>query len=296
MSLAVVSAASAGNCRLFLSAASNSRPRSAPDSVMAPSRRPDRRVGMYQKLGDLDRIVERFGANNAEFAGDRIECLGGAGERAGMRHRGGAAALRLAELDGDDRLSGGAREPAGRLELFQVGNGLDINDDDFQFRLVGKERDVIGKRKAGFVAVGDQVCGVHAALFERLIEEQHHAAALPDQRHRSGLQPQRPILGERDQTALGADVAHAVRAGDREPGVGDHRGELTAELGAFGVEAFAKTRREHRGAACARGRAAAQQFRHARRRHQHDEVIGRLRQRGEIRIAGLVPRFPCGAD
>jgi hypothetical protein len=184
-----------------------------------------------------------------------------------MRHGGTAAAPRLAELDRDDRLSGGARQPAGGLELFQVSNGLDINDDDFQLSFAGKESNIIGERKTGFVAVGDQIRGIHSALFERLIEKQHHAAALADQRHLSGPHPQLAVLGERHQAAFGADVPHAVRARDRESGAVDHGGEFAAEFGAIGVKPFAKTRREHSGAARARGRAVAQQFRHSRRRH-----------------------------
>ena len=53
----------------------------------------DRRIRMHQKLGDLHGIVQRLGANNAKVCGDRVKRLGGAGERAGMRHRGAAAAL-----------------------------------------------------------------------------------------------------------------------------------------------------------------------------------------------------------
>ena len=95
---------------------------------------------------------------------------------------------------------------------------------------------------------------------------------------RSSVSVTRRLLAQMFPMQFGPETASPVSA--------ITRGEFAAELGALGVKAFAEARREHRGAARARGRAAAQHFRHARRRHQDDEVIGRLGQRGEIRIAG----------
>ncbi len=246
------------------------------------------RARVRQKLGDFDGIVERVGADDAEFAGDGVERFDRTGERAGMRHGGAAALLRLAELDRNDRLAGGAGVEGCGLELVEVRDRLDVDDDDFQFRLIGKERDVIGNAQAGFIAAGDQIFGVHAALFERGVHEQHHTAALSDQRHRPLPQGQRPVFRERHETRLGADVAHAVRAGDGEPGLGDHVGQFAPKFGGILIEGLAETRREDRCAARSRGGAAAQQFRHTRRRHQDDEVVRRLRQRLEVRVASFV--------
>ena len=159
LSRSVVAGSSGWNSSPLRSAASSSMPRNAPDSVTAPSRRPVRRAGVDEQFGDLDRVVERVGADDAGFAGDGVERLDAAGERAGMRQRGAAAGFRLAELDGDHRLAGGARQPAGGLELRDLRDRLDIDDDDLELGLVGEERDVVGERQSGLVAAGDQVAG-----------------------------------------------------------------------------------------------------------------------------------------
>ena len=61
-----------------------------------------------------------------------------------MRHRGVAAAFRLAEFYGDDGLAGGARHAARGLEFLDIGDRLDIDDDDFQLGLIGEEGDIVG--------------------------------------------------------------------------------------------------------------------------------------------------------
>ena len=166
---------------------------------------------------------------------------------------------------------------------------LDIDDDDLELRLVGEEGDVVGDREPGLVAAGDQIFRPDAALLQRLVGEDHHAAALADERDRARPHRQRTVLGQRDEAAPGADIAHAVRARHGEPGVRDHRGEFAAERGGLRIEAFAEAGGEHRGAARAGGGAALERLDHACRRHQHHHVVGRFGQRFEIRIAGLAP-------
>ena len=109
--------------------------------------------------------------------------------------------------------------PAGGLECREIRDRLDIDDDDLELRLVGEEGDVVGDRKAGLVAAGDQIFRRDAALLQRLIGEDHHAAALADERDRAAPHRQRAVLGKRDEAALGADIAHAVRARHAEPGL-----------------------------------------------------------------------------
>ena len=111
----------------------------------------------------------------------------------------------------------------------RVRDRLHIDDDDLELGLVGEEGHVVRHRQAGFVAAGDQIFGTDAALLERRIDEDHHAAALPDQRDRAGAHRQRPVLGQRHQPALGADIAHAVGARYAEAGFRDHGRELAAE-------------------------------------------------------------------
>ena len=155
--------------------------------------------------------------------------------------------------------------------------------------LVGEEGDVVRDREPGFVAAGDQIVGEDAALLQRLVGEDHHAAALADERDRARLHRQRAVLGQGHEAAAGADIAQAVRARHREPGVRDHGGELASEYGRFSVEAFAEAGREDRCAARAGGGAAPEGLDDARCRHQHHHVVGGLRQRFEVGIAGRVP-------
>ena len=244
---------------------------------------------MGEQLRDLDQVVEGVGAHHAGFACDGVERLHAAGERAGMRERRLPALFRLAHLQGDDVLAGGARHAAGGLEFLKLRDRLDIDGDDFQFRLIREIGDVVAGREPGLVAAGDEILRRDAALLQRGVGEDHHAAALADQRNRPFLHREHAVFGERDQAGFGADIAHAVRARHREAGFRDDRGELAAEARGFRVEAFAEARGKNGGAARARRRARAQRVGDAGGRHQHDQMIGRFRQRLEIGIAGLVP-------
>jgi hypothetical protein len=113
--------------------------------------------GMDQEFGDFDGIVEGFGPDDAEFTAHRVEGLGRSGERSRVRHGGLPPCLRLAELDGDDRLAGRPGDFAGPRKPGNVGDRLHIDDDDFELRLASEERDVIGDGQTGFVPARDQI-------------------------------------------------------------------------------------------------------------------------------------------
>src|SRR6185437_671424 len=68
----------------------------------------------------------------------------------------------------------------------------------------------------------------------------------------------------------------------------DTASQVAAERFGPAVERLAEAGGEYRGAAGARGGAAAQQLGHGGCRHYHDQMVGRLRQGGEIRVAGRV--------
>ena len=89
-----------------------------------------RRLGMDEAFGGLDQFVEAAHADHAFAGRDRIESLDRAGQRAGMRHRGGAAAFGRAELERDHRLAGGARGLAGLAEHLGVTHAFEIDHDD----------------------------------------------------------------------------------------------------------------------------------------------------------------------
>src|SRR5262249_56627640 len=103
------------------------------------------------------------------------------------------------------------------------------------------------------VSVGDQILVGYAARLERRIGEDHHAAALADQRDRPFTQFERSVLSERDEPALGTDIAHAVRTRYAKPGVGDHGRELAPERSSLAVKGFPESGGEHGRAARARG-------------------------------------------
>jgi hypothetical protein len=184
-----------------------------------------------------------------------------------------------------------ARHAASSLECRKVRDRFDVDGDDLELRLVGEIGDVVAGRQTGLIAAGDKILGGDAALLQRGVGENHHAAALADQRDRAFLHPEHAVFGERDEAALGADIAHAVRARHREAGFRDNGGKLAAKAGGLGVVRFAEARGKHGGAARARRRARAQRFRHAGGRHQHDQMVGGLGQRLEVGITGLVPDF-----
>ena len=64
-----------------------------------------------EELDRLDRVLERIEADHAGAAGDGVERLGAAGERAGMRQRRGARGLGCADLHRHDGLAVGAGAP-----------------------------------------------------------------------------------------------------------------------------------------------------------------------------------------
>ena len=195
---------------------------------------------MRQQFAKLHRVVERVGADDARFSGDRVEGGDRARQRPRMRQRGLAAFLRLPELDRDDRLARGARVLAGGDELLDVGDGLDIDENDLQRVVAGEIGDVVGDAQARLVAAGDEVARAHAAFLERLIDEDHHAAALADERHLARRHVLRTILGQRHEPRGLADVAHAVGAGHADARSRDGLAQLLAERRARFVERLAE--------------------------------------------------------
>jgi hypothetical protein len=73
------------------------------------------------------------------------------------------------------------------------------------------------------------------------------------------------------------------------PGLRDNGRELASERRRLGIEALTEAGGKDRGAAGAGGGAALERIDDAGRRHQHDHMVGRLRQCLEIGIAGLAP-------
>ena len=224
-----------------------------------------RRAGMGEQFAKLHRVIECVGADDAGLGRDRVEGGDRARERTRMRERRLATLLRLPELDRDDRLASRARVLAGGDEFINVGDGLDVNEDHFQRLVAGEIGDVVGDAQTRLVAAGNEVARAHAAFLQRLIDENHHAAALANERHLARRHVLPTILGERHETRGLANIAHAVRAGNADARPRDGLAQLLAERRASLVERLAKAGGKHRRAARARRRARGDRLRHAGR-------------------------------
>ena len=89
-----------------------------------------RRLGMHETFGGLDQFVEPADADHAFARRDRVKCFDRAGQRAGVRHRGGAAAFGGAKFQRDHRLAGGACSLACLAKHFRIPYPFEIDHDD----------------------------------------------------------------------------------------------------------------------------------------------------------------------
>ena len=256
-----------------------------------------RRVGMDEAFGGLDQFVEAADADHAFPGRDRVEGLDRAGQRAGMRHRGGAAAFGGSELERDHRLAGRARGLAGLAEHLGVSHAFEINHDHADRGIGGEIGHQVRGLEPGLVAGGDHVADADAAILQRLADRHHDRAGLTGNRDRARLHRDDAVVDIGEQLFAGAQIAEAIRAGDRKAGLADRLLQLAGELLAFLVLQFAEARGDDgRRAGAGRGGVADHLHRETRR-HQHQHMIGLLRQAGEILVAGNAPDgFAPGID
>ena len=256
-----------------------------------------RRLGMHETFGGLDQFVEPADADHAFARRDRVEGFDRAGERAGMRHRGGAAALGGAELQRDDGLAGGARGLAGLAKHFRVPHAFEIDHDDADRRIGGEIGHQVRRLEAGLVAGRDHVADADAAIFQRLADRHHDRAGLAGNRHRACFHGDDAVVDIGEQLFARAQIAEAVRAGDGKAGLLHGLLQFDRQPLAFLVLQFAEARGDDGGGARAGGGGVADHLHRETRRHQHQHVIGLFRQAGEILVAGHAPdRFALGVD
>ena len=252
---------------------------------------------MDEAFGGLDQFVEAAGADHAFPGRDRIEGLDRAGQRAGMRHGGGASALGRPELERDHRLAGGARGLAGLAEHLGVAHAFQIDHDHADGRIGGEIAHQVRRFEAGLVAGRDHVADADAAILQRLADRHHDRAGLAGDRHRARFHGDDAVVDVGEHLFAGAEIAEAIRTGDRKPGLPDRLLQFHREPLAFLVLQFAEARGDDgRRARAGRGRVADHLDREAGR-YQHQHVIGLVRQAGKILVAGHAPdRFALGID
>ena len=255
------------------------------------------RIGMDEALSGLDQFVEAAHPDHAFAGGDGIERFDRAGQRAGVRHGGGAAALGRAEFERDHRLAGSARGLAGVAEHLGVAHALQVHHDRAYARIGGEIAHQVRRFETGLVAGRDHVADADAAILQRLADRHHDRAGLAGDRHRTRFHGDDAVVDVGEQFFAGAEIAEAIGASDGETGFADRRLQFAGQPLAFIVLQFAEARsHDGRGAGARRRRIPDHLYREARR-HQHQHVIGLVRQAGEILVAGHAPDgFALGVD
>ena len=214
-----------------------------------------------------------------------------------MRHGSGASALGRPEFERDHRLAGGARGLAGFAEYLGVAHAFEIDHDDADGGVGREIAHQVGRLEAGLVSGRDHVADADAAILERLSDRHHDRAGLTGDRDGSGLHRDDAVVDVGEQVFAGAEIAEAVRAGDRKPGLANRLLQLGGEPLAFIVLQFAEARGHDGRRARAGRRGVADDLNREARRHQHQHVIGLVRQAGKILVAGNAPdRFALGVD
>jgi hypothetical protein len=188
----------------------------------------------------LDEFVEAAGADHAFTGRDGIEALDRAGERAGMRHRCGAPALRRAQLDRDHRFAGRTRGLAGVAEGLGVADAFEVDDDDADRRIDHEVIHQVGRFQTGLVSGRNHVTDADTAIFQRLADRHHDRAGLTGDGDRSCFHGHHAVVDVGEELFAGAQIAEAIRAGDGKPGLAYRVLQFDGEPLALDVLQFAE--------------------------------------------------------
>ena len=244
---------------------------------------------MHKAFGGFDQFIEAAHPDHALAGRDRVKGLDRAGQRAGVRHRRRAAAFGGAEFQRDHGFAGGARGLAGLAEHLGVTHALQIHHDDADGGIGGEIGHQVRRLEPGLVAGRDHVADADATILQRLADRHHDRAGLAGDRDRAGLHGDDAVVDIGEQIFAGAEIAEAIRAGDRKPGLLDRLLQFGREPLAFGVLQFAEARGDDgRRAGAGRG-GVADHLDRKTRRHQHQHVVRLVRQAGKILVAGHAP-------
>ena len=250
-----------------------------------------RQPAMGEQFRDLHDIVEIARAHDARFQRHGVEGGHRARERAGVRGRRLPAFVGYAELGDDNGLAGGARLATRVEKALRIAGRFKVADDDLDRGNIGEIRDVVRAGEAGLVAASDQRAADDTALLQRALHGHDNAARLAEHGDGPIDEAMRPIVGHGEETRGVIEIAHAVGAGDGEPGLGDGGREIRRQRAALGTIGLLEAGGHDGGAARARRRALAQHRGNGFGGRQDHQMIGRLGHVGEVAIAASAPDF-----
>ena len=236
-----------------------------------------RRAQMRQRLGGDEQVVQRVDAQHAGAADRGVVDQVGAGERAGVRGRGGLALRRAAGLDDEHRLVA-RRRARGRHELARLLDRLDVEQDRARARVARQPVEHVAEIDVGMLAERDEVREADAAAARPVEHRGDERARLRDEGQAAGfdirVREARVQLRMRRQQAevVGAEDTQQVRPRGVEHG-----------LLLRGVEARGEHDRRARAALAKRGDEAG----HGSRRRRDHRQLGRGRQAGHVGITRL---------
>ncbi len=238
-------------------------------------------------LDHFDDRVQVLDPDDARFARDRIEGFHRAGEPPCVGECCFAPVRGRAELHHDDWLARIARGSASGEERCRIVHGFEIGDDDADVRPRREIADVVGGRESCLVARRDHRAGIGAALFERALDRHRDAARLADHRDGSGRDLLRPVVWHGHELGSRIHIAEAIGPRYRETGLRQH--ELQFERQRASGFVLVEARRHHGRAPRPGIGGIHEDSRHCAGGHEHDEMIWRLGQVGEILVADRVP-------
>src|SRR5690606_822068 len=112
-----------------------------------------------------------------------------------------------ADLEDDHRLAVFAGKSAGCLELIEILDRFEIAEDDLRRRVLRQKGNIVGAVEADFIAARDELANLNPAVRQDVIGVEQDAAALADQRHLARSNVELAMVDERDEAAVGNDVA-----------------------------------------------------------------------------------------
>ena len=245
------------------------------------------------KLGGLDQAAHIGRAPDAVMLEERIDHAILVGERAGVRLRRLPAGFGAAGLQCDDRQVAVERDRGEFLQIFLLGNALQIQQQQFYLRVFRDRHRKFADGDVGVVAGGVGMAGADAALAQKADRHGRERAALAQHRDMAlGAVHVHEHGGEAGDGA-GAEIGQPLRVRPDDAHAGLVRGFHHAPLFRLAGDRvdFAKTRRHHHRDLDAMRRAIFHRANGVVAGHRDDHHLRRFGQIGEARIALVALHF-----